>query len=187
MANLFSKPWVVAALAIVALAVVYLRVVGPLLDDTEDVPVIAEDYDDIDEVIDSSEDTGIETVEQGLQFATAQYDLQRVSVDALHWNEAPSRDPFAPEATIDTTDVVNVQEKIDVAAPVTTRKPPVAARLPTVSALVTGSDVQYAVIDGAIRKPGDRVGSWQLIAIEKGAVVFIDRVRNTTRRVRIEQ
>ena len=66
MANLLSKPWVVCCAGHRRCGPsFYLRVVAPLLTETDEAPVIAEEYDDIDEVIDSTEDPGIETVETG--------------------------------------------------------------------------------------------------------------------------
>ena len=187
MAALLNNRWFVGSLALLAAFVVYRQVAVPLLDDGGGAVVLAPTPEDIDDVIDFSDDPGIETVAQGLQFVTAQYDLQSVSVDALHWNEDPTRDPFAPKVVIDTDDVTAVQDKISDVAPVSVRTPEPATPPPVIAAVVSGNDVQYAVVDGEIIKPGDRIGPWRLVAVERDAAVFADTRSARTRRVRIQQ
>ncbi|MEL7537085.1 MAG: hypothetical protein AAFZ58_03095 [Pseudomonadota bacterium] len=187
MASLLNNRFVVIGLALVAAYFVYQRVVVPLVGD--DVATADIDYadDDIDEVIDNSNDIGIETAEQGLQFVTAQYDLQQVSVEALHWNEEPDRDPFAPQVIIDTADVTAVQDKISDVVPTLSNVIRSAPPLPRVSAVVDASDIHYAIVNGEIRQPGDRIGPWRLERVERNAVVFVDDLGGYTRTVRIKQ
>ncbi len=187
MAKFLNNRGAVAVLAAIALFVFYQRIVAPFREDANGAPVESADYvEDMDDVLDLSDDQGIETVEQELKFVSAQYDLQQVSVEALHWNEDPGRDPFAPQVTIASADISAVQGKIS-EEPVSRIKVAVRQALPVVSAVVNAADLQYAVVDGEILQPGSLVGSYQLRRIDRDTVVFVDRDRQSTHTVRIKQ
>ena len=57
-------------------------------------------------------------------------------------------------------------------APKPVATPPLDAPLPTVSGILISSDRQFAVIDGSVVSPGDRVGPRVVVRIEPAAVVF---------------
>lgn len=83
-----------------------------------------------------------------------------------------SRDhPAAPRPT----GVQGAQSTSGVAAseaPKPVATPPLDAPLPIVSGILISSDRQFAVIDGSVVSPGDRVGQRVVVRIEPAAVVF---------------
>ncbi|MEM8982951.1 MAG: hypothetical protein AAGC71_07995 [Pseudomonadota bacterium] len=177
MAKLLNNRWVVAVLALLAAAFVYMRIVAPLVGAQS--PAVADDGEYSME--NPVELTG-NTAGSGARIAPA--DMKPVSTDGLRWNEAPERDPFAPKVVIQTADLTAVQDKIS-AEPVSavTRRQSV----PAVTAIVKAADLQYAVIDGEIRRHGDRIGLWLVRRIERDAVVLASLLDQSTRTVRVQQ
>ncbi|MEM1263551.1 MAG: hypothetical protein AAGH76_14205 [Pseudomonadota bacterium] len=176
MAKLLNNRWAVAGLAIAAAVFVYIRMVAPMLG----APTIASNDDD-GFFMEESDTTGDSAID-GARIAPA--DMKPVSTAGLRWNDAPERDPFAPKVVIETADLTAVQDKIG-AEPVSSATRP--TKTPLVTAIVKAADLQYAVIDGEIRRHGDRIGPWQVRRIERDAVVLASLLDQSTRTVRVQQ
>lgn len=167
MINLIKSNAIVTALVVVALLVVYQRIVSPLIADSgfEDDPAVL--VDDIDDVINGYAASTAGAVSD-LEFVTAQYDIGHFKTTDLHWNEKPTRDPFAPLVQIDSDDVDAVLQKVQEP----TREPGrvAAVTLPVVNAIVNSERYRYAVIDGEIMAVGDRLGNFQVEQINRRTV-----------------
>ena len=158
---MLNNRWFVLVLAAAAVLLVGLRVVKPILDNADEEIVIPDDPDYYAVDIDSDlTGTGIDTALQGAQFDSAQRAIRSIDVDALHWDERPARDPYAPAARVAATDRNALDAVVARAIPVS------AIRWPTVSAVVDSRQHQFAVIDGVIRRPGDQFNGFRLAAIE---------------------
>ncbi len=161
---------VVAVLAVAAVAVVYLRVVQPLMQDDvvfEDAPpILGEEFDTIADPAAPYGDTSL-----GLEIVSAQYDVGHFSATDLHWNEQPARDPFTPRVVIDADDVDAVQDKVK-ATVSGKRAAPTKLTLPTVSAVVRSESYRYAIVNGEILSIGDRIANFQVEKMGRASVTF---------------
>lgn len=176
---MLNNKWFVVALAAVAVWILYKNVVVTLIEEFADEPVIAVDVntDDPDAFLVETTDTGsgIETAAQGFKFSSAQRDLKRINVAAIAWNIDPARDPFVPKSTLADSAIARVQSEVSKASDVPT---PVRIRAsqswPEIDAVVSSATHQYAVIDGEIRRVGDRFDRYQLVAVRIDGVRLID-------------
>ena len=157
---------VVVVLGLLACALMYQRIVVPLLPD----PAMSAEYDvPVDEV-----DTPLGAVEEAalapqVQLATAQYDLRNIDIGALVFNESPSRDPFmhrrdvvAPLAEV----VVEAEDK-----PAATRSL-FRRRLPKLTAIAFAANHRAAVLDNRIVRPGERFDAFRVDAITRRKVTL---------------
>lgn len=169
MTKLLQKNGVVIALALVAVAVVYFRVIAPLTEGDvveEDVAVIVDDFGD--ESFGLVESTDSDEVGRGLM--SAQFDVGHFRATDLHWNEQPERDPFSPHVQINQNDVNAVLDKVK--APIRRISRSVRAALPIVSAIVSSERFSFAVINGEILKVGERIDDYVLRGIEHHSVTL---------------
>ncbi len=181
---MLNNKWFIGVLALLAGYFIFQRIM-PLIfdgDDGFDAPIVLEDEDYYDEG-DLLSSTGIETAEQGLQFDSAQHDLKRIDVADLFWNEAPSRDPFVPFGRLRKVDAEAVKNKV--AGGSTTIAPRDSWR-PLVSAIVNSSQHQYAVIDGEIRRVGDRFNGHRLVAVAQNSVRLTNLGNNESQEVMVK-
>ncbi|MEO0614827.1 MAG: hypothetical protein AAFY69_01695 [Pseudomonadota bacterium] len=178
---MLNNRWFVIALSVAALAMVGLRVVKPLLADRE-APFIPDDPDyyalDIDSELTG---TGIDTPLQGLQFDSAQRDIRSIDVASLQWQERPGRDPYSPAPRV--TEAVLDAVRADVSKPVMT---PSAIRWPAVTAVVDSRKHQYAVVDGVIRKPGERFGGFRLAEVGERGVHVVHAASQQSRHLKVD-
>ncbi len=186
MSKLLNNKWVILGLAIVALAIIYNRVVKPLQQYTEETP--DEQYStDIDSIL--SDDDGVQrdTVEQELQLVTAQFDLKRIDTGSIRWNESPDRDPFSPRARLQNEEIQAIQSKAE-ASPVAVEGA-FKRRLTrhNLSAIVNSSQKSFAVIDGKIVQGGDRVGGYQINEIFDKKVGLIHLETGRAVQLKVEQ
>ena len=167
MTKLLKSNAVVIALVLIALVVVYQRVVSPLMVDAASESDPAALADDIDDVISEYEDLSAGAVND-LEFVTAQYDIGHFKTTDLHWNEQPARDPFDPLVQIDANDVDAVLQKVK--APQEERVRAARVSLPVVNAIVNSERYRYAVINGEILAVGDRLGDFRVEQIHRRTV-----------------
>ncbi|MEL6869514.1 MAG: hypothetical protein AAFO81_06915 [Pseudomonadota bacterium] len=184
---MFNNKWVTIGLVAVAALFVYKRVVLTVVDEFRDSPVIVDADAETDLYLVETDDTGsgIETAAQGFKFSSAQRDLKRIDVAAISWNVSPARDPFAPQATLDTDAIQSVQAEI--ASATKARVTRSAYRVwPDVSAIVSSANHQYAVINGEIRRVGERFGHYRLQAVNAGSVSLVDLIDNRSQEVMVK-
>lgn len=165
MTKILKSNAVVVTLALIALVVVYQRIVSPLIGAAETAPAVL--ADDIDDVIDEYEAMNVGVVSD-LEFVTAQYDIGHFRTTDLHWNEQPARDPFDPLVQIDANDVDAVLQKVK--APLKDMVQKSRASLPVVNAIVNSERYRYAVINGEILAVGDRLGDFRVEQINRRTV-----------------
>lgn len=173
-------------MALVAVAVVYLRIVAPLLqaesvDMDEELEFIPDDVSDLS--LDGSSGRGDPAV--GLEFVSAQYDIGHFSTTDLHWNEKPERDPFSPHVQINQNDVNAVLDKVK--NPIKQFSRVVRVSLPVVSAIVNSERYRYAVVDGEILSVGERAGDFVLRGIEHHSVTLQRRSNQQTFKVMVKE
>jgi len=174
---MFNNKWVVAGLAALAAWIIYKNVVVTLMDEYADKPVGVVDVDDPDAfLVDATDDgSGIETVEQGFKFSSAQRDLKRINVAAIAWNTDPARDPFVPQATLAANAIEQVQAQVNNATEISAAvRREIPEIWPEVDAVVSSASHQYAVIDGEIRGVGERFDRYQLVAVTVNGVRLVD-------------
>lgn len=180
---MLDNRWFSLGLAAIALLLVAVRVVKPMLGGDELDVFVPDDPDyyalDIDSELTG---TGIDTPLQGAQFDSAQRAIQSIDVATLKWDARPSRDPFSPgprvsEATLNAVQAVVAQNR------------PVAAsgvRWPAVSAVVDSRKHQYAVVDGAIRRIGDRFNGFRITDIGERGVHLVHGASRQSRHLKVE-
>ncbi|MEL6366825.1 MAG: hypothetical protein AAFR91_02920 [Pseudomonadota bacterium] len=180
---MLNNRWFVFGLAGLAVLLIGMNVLRPLLDAREDdwVPPDDPSYYDVD-IENDLTGTGIDTPLQGAQFDSAQLAISSINVAALHWDERPARDPYVPSATVSEAALNAVQAAVKSAPRVMT---PTSVRWPTVSAVVDSRRHQYAVVDGEIRKPGDRFGGFELVGIEQQSVRLAHAATRSARQVKV--
>ena len=171
MASPLGDKRVVAGLCAVACAVMYQRIVVPLLPAKPMESAFDEALDELD-----AGPTNDTLTQPGLKLATAQYDLRNIDVSALSFNESPSRDPFidrplavAPLADVDLSGVLEPPIRIN--TPPAQRHPV----LPKLTAIAFANDRRVAVIDNRIVRPGESLGAFEITDIARQRVTLRGR------------
>lgn len=179
---MLNNRWFVIGLAGVAMFLIATRVVVPLLKQVDNERAIIADSDEFDVDVESGiAGSGIDSRDQGEQFENAQYAISAVDVAALHWQERPARDPFSK--TVNRQPLIEVKTT-EASAPTALARAAVV-RWPSVSAVVDSRQHQFAVVDGVIRKPGDRFGGFELRAIERQTVSLAHLASRNTRKIEV--
>ncbi|MEM9056450.1 MAG: hypothetical protein AAGD86_03175 [Pseudomonadota bacterium] len=163
MTKLLGDRRIVGVLGLMACALMYQRIVVPLLPD----PAMTADYD---MPVDDVDDTGaIDELTPQVQLATAQYDLRNIDIGALVFNENPSRDPF-----MHRQEVVAPLAEVVVTAPDTPASTAVLPRrrLPRLTAIAFADSDRAAVLDNRIVRAGERVDAFQVAAIARRKVTL---------------
>lgn len=179
---MLNNRWFVIGLAGVAMFLIATRVVAPLLKQVDNARVIIADSDELGVDVESGiAGSGIDRRDQGEQFENAQYAISAIDVAALYWQELPTRDPFSKTEIRQPL----IEVKTTEASVVTTLASAAVERWPSVSAVVDSRQHQFAVVDGVIRKPGDRFGGFELRAIERHTVSFAHLASRNTRKIEV--
>lgn len=158
MTNLLNNKLVVAGLVLGACAIIYFRVVGPAVEMffPEKLEAVVLDIEEVEILdMDGSESFSGST-EQELQLANAKYNLTKIDVRHLRWNENPTRNPFTAENS-------SALLPVSKGEPATAPKNPA---LPQVSAIVNSRKLKFAVIDGEILREGEIIDGYRLSRIE---------------------
>ena len=165
--NKFANSYLgIGALVLLALFFVYRNIVSPLTSSgTDAVAIIEEDADDW---MDSD---GLENSEQSLQIASVQYDVGHFLSTGLHWNEHPARDPFKPLSILEVDDVASIANKVQAVASPVARAGRVL-KLPTVSAVVKGETINFAVINDRIVTVGDEIAEFRVEQLARASVTL---------------
>lgn len=185
MPKILSNRWAVAALVVCAIAVLYLRVIVPVLQFTSveiEAPIL--DEDDIDSVLEENAAGFRDNADQKLQFVSAQYDLKQIAVKDLRWNESPRRDPFAPHAELERDQIKAVHDKV---TPGMNGSGVRSVGLPIVSAILNSRKEQLAVIDGQILQIGEHINGFELRAIARSHVSLLQLSSNRSHLVAVKK
>jgi len=139
--TLLNSPWGVSGLVIAATATIYLNVVQPIQANSYSDSTYNENNFD-DTLI-----TGLNT--DRLEINTAPVNQQNsVDLNALVWRRQPARDPFRATPHTQTT----------------------IRSAPVLSAIIAGSEIKLAVLDGEIVETGNKVGAYTVTRIEQQSV-----------------
>ncbi|MEL7311133.1 MAG: hypothetical protein AAFN07_06460 [Pseudomonadota bacterium] len=175
---MLNNRWFVFGLVGVAVLMVLSNVVRPLLEARKDHRAVVDTLEvDVENALTG---TGIETPAQGEQFDSAQRAIQKIDSRALHWDERPYRDPFFPVAVVPETALDSITSVVSAPAVGKDR-----IRWPVVSAVVDSRRHQYAIVDGEIRRPGDRFAGFLLNGIDKHTVELTHASSRSVRRVKV--
>ncbi|MEM7082033.1 MAG: hypothetical protein AAF465_04825 [Pseudomonadota bacterium] len=162
MAKLFNSHWIIVGLVLIAAFVVYAKVITPYraLSQT---PVDDESNSDLDAILIEEGSWDDTNSIEALKVQALSPQLVQIDAGSVHWNTAPSRDPFVARATLNDSQIEAVQSKAD--SPKTPVKKRVASFRPTVTAIVHSEDTGLAVIGGDIVRSGDEYGDYRVSQI----------------------
>ncbi|MEN7344012.1 MAG: hypothetical protein AAAFM81_13760 [Pseudomonadota bacterium] len=172
----------IGVLVAIALLFVYRNIVSPLMHENaqQGVAVIEDDVDDWHDgsVLDEPNS------QQSLQIASVRYDAGHFNATDLHWNEHPDRDPFKPRATLDVGDVASIVNKVKESSVDRVGR---AIRLPSVSAIVKGETINFAVIDDQIVTEGDRIADFRVEQLARASVTLRELTSGETYNVWVRE
>lgn len=166
MKKLLKNNVVVGLLAVAAVYTVYARVVSPIMDmNQESARSGNTDFEDFNDLEDTEYDDGY-AIEVARNSESAR---GKISIQSIHWNDQPTRDPFAPESAIKDTQRSAISDMLK--NPVShTRNTIQKVALPRVSAVINAPSLKFAVIDGDILQEGDVHKRFHVNQIKTGKV-----------------
>lgn len=152
-----NSPWGVVGLVVCALVVIYANVIQPMLSESGAVSADAEDegFEDFAEL---EMDDGDAFVDEG-RGGAAQKNLssldKRIDFNSLIWLENGIRDPFTEVKQVDVVRP-NKRQGVNVK--------------PVLTAIIAGSDVNLAVLDGEVVAAGNAIGEFIVASIGQSSV-----------------